>query len=51
MEEKSEPEIKEHPPGRTPEKKSDRMVDNGSDRMKELYMDKIKKSLEPVRIF
>ena len=27
------------------------MVDKGSDRMKELYLDKLKKSLEPIRIF
>ena len=51
MAQKSEQEIKEHPLGKTPAKKSNTMVDQGSDRMKELYLDKLKKSLEPVRIF
>ena len=51
MTEKSEQEIKEVPPGKTSAKNSNKMVENGSDRMKEIYMDKLKKSLEPVRIF
>ena len=50
LKEPSEPEekeVREAPRAR----KSNKMVDKGSDRLKDIYMDKLKKSIEPVRIF